>query len=41
MGRKWGAEILELVNKMWAQQASDRPSMSEVRVELEELIAAL
>lgn len=40
MRRQWGGEILDLVDKMWAQDPSDRPPMSEVVKELEGVIQA-
>lgn len=40
MRRQWGGDILDLVEKMWAQVPSQRPSMPEVVKELESLLHA-
>jgi hypothetical protein len=36
--KQWCPEIVDLVERMWAQEHQDRPTMSEVVTELEELI---
>lgn len=41
MGRRWGAEILDLVNTMWSQAPADRPAMTDVRMTLSDLLAEL
>ncbi|GAA6029287.1 hypothetical protein JCM8097_003604 [Rhodosporidiobolus ruineniae] len=38
--RQWGGEVVDLVTAMWAQDASDRPSMTQVVAELELMISA-
>ena len=37
---RWPAPIAELIRRCWAQQPADRPSFSEVRAELDQLLAA-
>lgn len=37
MGRQWGAEILDLVDRMWAPDPTERPSMATVVEELESI----
>lgn len=39
MRRRFGDEIVELLDHMWAQLPRDRPSMSQVCAELERCIA--
>ena len=36
--KQWCPEIVELVDRMWAQEHQDRPTMSEVVEELEQLV---
>lgn len=40
MRRQWGGDILDLVEKMWAQSPAQRPGMTEVVKELETLLHA-
>lgn len=40
MRRQWGGEILDLVEKMWAQIPAQRPTMTQVVQELEGLLQA-
>ena len=35
----WCREIVDLMERMWAQEHQDRPTMSEVVRELEELVS--
>jgi mitogen-activated protein kinase kinase kinase 13 len=35
--RQWCPEIVELTERMWAQDPQDRPTMSEVCEELEKI----
>ena len=37
---RWPAPIADLIRRCWAQQPADRPSFSEVRAELDQLLAA-
>lgn len=39
MTRQWGPDILALVNRMWSQAPSERPSMAEVLIELQRMLA--
>ncbi|PKI82320.1 hypothetical protein MVES_003762 [Malassezia vespertilionis] len=39
MRRRFGSEIVDLLDRMWAQLPRDRPSMSQVCHELEHLVA--
>ncbi|PLW56441.1 hypothetical protein PCANC_04857 [Puccinia coronata f. sp. avenae] len=39
MRRQWGDEILNLVEKLWAQNPADRPRMDAVLVELDAIVA--
>lgn len=41
MRRQWGDEILNLVEKLWAQSPNDRPTMKEVIKELDTVIAGI
>jgi hypothetical protein len=34
----WCPEIVDLIERMWAQEHQDRPTMSEVVEELEQLV---
>jgi len=34
----WSSEIVDLIERMWAQEHQDRPTMSEVVKELEQMI---
>lgn len=36
--KHWCPEIVDLVERMWAQDHQDRPTMTEVVQELEQLI---
>jgi mitogen-activated protein kinase kinase kinase 13 len=36
--KQWCPEIVDLIERMWAQEHNDRPTMSEVVEELERLI---
>jgi hypothetical protein len=36
--KQWCPEIVDLVERMWAQDHQDRPTMTEVVTELEELV---
>jgi hypothetical protein len=36
--KQWCPEIVDLIERMWAQEHQDRPTMSEVVIELEELV---
>ena len=36
--KTWCPEVVELMERMWAQDHADRPTMSEVVVELERLL---
>lgn len=38
--RQWGGEIVDLISTMWAQQHTDRPSMTQVVIELGVLVKA-
>ncbi|KAK7467398.1 hypothetical protein VKT23_004454 [Stygiomarasmius scandens] len=38
--KQWCNEIVDLMERMWAQDHQDRPTMSEVVAELQELVAA-
>jgi serine/threonine protein kinase len=38
MRRQWGGDILDLVERMWAQDPKERPHMSEVVKDLERLV---
>lgn len=40
MRRQWGGDILDLVERMWAQDPKQRPDMSEVVEDLEGMIQA-
>jgi hypothetical protein len=35
--KQWSSEIVDLIERMWAQQHDDRPTMSEVVQALEEM----
>jgi hypothetical protein len=37
MGRQWGREILDLIERMWAQEPASRPRMSQVLEEVERM----
>lgn len=37
--KQWCPEIVDLIERMWAQDHQDRPTMSEVVEALEEMIA--
>ncbi len=37
--KQWCAEVIELIEHMWAQEPQDRPTMTEVVETLEELHA--
>ncbi|WAQ86909.1 hypothetical protein PtA15_7A638 [Puccinia triticina] len=39
MRRQWGDEILNLVEKLWAQNPNDRPRMDAVLVELDAIVS--
>jgi hypothetical protein len=39
IARHWGAEVLQVVSRMWAQLPGDRPSMSEVENDLHQILA--
>jgi hypothetical protein len=36
--KQWCPEIVDLIERMWAQEHQDRPTMTEVVTELEELV---
>ena len=36
---QWCPEIVDLIERMWAQEHQDRPTMSEVVQELEKIVA--
>ena len=36
--KQWCPELVDLVERMWAQEHQDRPTMTEAVTELEELI---
>ena len=36
--KQWCLEIVDLIERMWAQDHQDRPTMTEVVTELEELV---
>jgi mitogen-activated protein kinase kinase kinase 13 len=36
--KQWCPEIVDLIERMWAQEHHDRPTMTEVVTELEELV---
>jgi mitogen-activated protein kinase kinase kinase 13 len=36
--KQWCPEIVDLIERMWAQDHQDRPTMTEVVTELEELV---
>ncbi|KAG6331259.1 hypothetical protein ID866_7829 [Astraeus odoratus] len=38
--KQWCPEILDLIEKMWAQDPADRPTMTEVVAELEHLVSS-
>jgi len=40
MRRQWGGDILDVVDRMWAQDPKQRPDMSEVVEDLEDMIQA-
>jgi mitogen-activated protein kinase kinase kinase 13 len=35
---QWCPEIVELMQRMWAQDAADRPDMKDVVIEVERLV---
>jgi mitogen-activated protein kinase kinase kinase 13 len=36
--KQWGPEIVDLIERMWAQEHHDRPTMTEIVTELEDLV---
>lgn len=40
MRRQWGDDILDLIEKLWAQSPQDRPKMGDCIAEVERLLAA-
>ncbi len=36
--KQWCSEIVDLIERMWAQEHQDRPTMTEVVTEVEELV---
>ena len=36
--KQWCSEIVDLIERMWAQEHQDRPTMTEVVAEVEELV---
>lgn len=38
--KQWCPEIVELIDRMWAQDPADRPTIAEVVEELQDIIKA-